>query len=260
MFGQYYYHRRIRNSVALFGKLFNDIYILRQNAAGETLSTIKVPLSYAPKRKYMERLTENADLINDTKVAIKLPRMSFEITSFDYDPSRQLQKVNAVNRVGVQPNQRTKIFSPVPYNITFQVNIYAKTQDDALQVVEQIVPYFSPQYTMTVRPLVDYPQITEDIPITMRGVTFSDDYEGSIESRRTIIYTLDFEMKINFYGPTNESPIIRQADVDLYNITAAIGDSDQFVEKIRVVPNPFNAGPDSDYGFTTTLFTALDSA
>ena len=237
--------------------MFDNIFILRKSASDTGVDTIKVPLSYAPKRKYMERLLENPDLENDTKVAIKLPRMSFEITSIEYDADRQLQKVNNINRVGSSPNQRSKLYSPIPYNLNFQLNIYAKSQDDALQVVEQIIPYFTPQYTLTIRPLIEYPTITEDIPLTIQGVSFSDDYEGALASRRTIIYTIDFQMKINMYGPTSEGNIIRQADVDLYLIEP---DSDVYIGIVRVVPDPLNAGPDSDYGFTTTILSALDSA
>lgn len=257
MFGQYFYHRRIRNTVALFGRLFNNIYVMRSDAAGNGVSAIKVPLSYAPKRKYMERLLTNANFEEDNKVAIKLPRMSFEITSIEYDPDRQLPKINNVNRRGTQANQRTKFYTPVPYNINFQLSVYAKTQDDALQVVEQIVPFFAPQYTLTIKPIAEYPDIKEDVPVILQGVSFSDDYEGALESRRTIIYTMDFQVKINIYGATSEAPLIRQADVDLYLMTP---DSDVYTGKVRVVPNPINVGPDSDYGFTTFIFSALDSA
>lgn len=257
MFGQYFYHRRIRNTVAMFGRLFNNIYIMRRDANDNGVHTIKVPLSYAPKRKYMERLLENANFETDNKVAIKLPRMSFEITSIEYDADRQLAKINNINRVGSSPNRRTKFYTPVPYNINFQLSIYAKTQDDALQVVEQIVPFFAPQYTLTIKPIAEYQDIKEDVPVVLQNVSFSDDYEGALESRRTIIYTLDFQVKINLYGATSEGPLIRQADVDLYLIE---NDSDVYTGKIRVVPDPIDVGPDSDYGFTTTIFSALDSA
>lgn len=260
MFGTYFYHQRIKNSVALFGRLFNDIYIMRKNADGNGMSTVKVPLSYAPKRKYMERLLENPDLTTDSKVAIKLPRMSFEIVNFSYDSARQLPKTTNYNKVGSNINQRTKVYAPTPYVISFQLNIYTKTQDDALQIVEQIVPYFTPQYTVTVKPLPGYPDVKDDVPITIQSITFTDDYEGAMEARRSIIYTIDFEMKMNFYGPTSEAKIIRTAEADLYQMQAGLADSDIFIEKIRVQPDPLNVSPDSDFGFTTTIFTALDSA
>lgn len=115
MFGSYFYNQRIRKSVALFGRLFNNIYIMRTVSNGDGNSTVKVPLSYAPKRKYMERLLENPDLDTDAKVAIKLPRMSFEITSIAYDSTRQLSKVNNVNYAGSSITNRSKLYSPTPY-------------------------------------------------------------------------------------------------------------------------------------------------
>ena len=257
MFGTYFYHQRIRKSVALFGRLFNNIYIMRTASNGNGNSTIKVPLSYAPKRKFMERLLENPDLDTDAKVAVKLPRMSFEITSINYDPTRQLTKTNNINFAGTSNSNRTKIYSPTPYNIGFQLNIYAKTQDDALQVVEQILPFFNPQYNITIKPLDGFDSIKEDIPVVINGVTFSDDYEGAMEQRRTIIYTLDFEMKVNFYGATDTSTVITKAIANIYNQTT---DSDVRISSIHVTPDPLNASADSDYGFTTTIYGALDSA
>lgn len=259
MFGTYYYHERIRKSVALFGKLFNDIYIMRKDSSNNAVSTIKVPLSYAPKRKYMERLLENPDLDQDTKVAIKLPRMSFEITSMAYDPTRQLAKINNINMASTNTS-RTKFYAPTPYNIQFQLNIYTKSQDDALQVVEQIIPFFSPQYNITIKPLADFPTIKEDVPVVLNSITFTDDYEGAMEQRRTIIYTLDFEMKINFYGPTSSAKIIREVNTDVYTIGSDADGTDTYVERITVVPDPFNVSPDSDYGFTTTIDLTFDSA
>lgn len=260
MFGVWFYNERIRKSVAMFGRLFNDIYVIRKNAAGNVMSQIKVPLSYAPKQKFLERIRENADLYTDEKVAVKLPRMSFEILSIAYDPTRQLQKTNTFTKAGTNVNQRNKFYPAVPYNITFQLSVYAKNQDDALQVVEQIIPFFNPQYTLTIKPIKDFPDIKEDVPVTLTSITFQDDYEGTQEQRRTIIYSLDFDMKVNFYGPINESKIIRTAIADIYNIGAGAKDSDVAVERITVIPDPVNVNADSDYGFTTTITLLYDSA
>jgi hypothetical protein len=259
MFGTYFYHKRIRKCVALFGSIFNNLYILRKAADGTGYSTVKVPLSYAPKSKYLERLLENPDLDTDSKVAIKLPRMSFEILSLTYDATRQLSKVNKYS-VATSNNIKTKFYSPTPYIVSFQLNIYTKTQDDALQVVEQIIPFFNPQYTLTIKPVDEYQTIIEDVPIILQSVTFTDDYEGALEARRSIIYTLDFEMKINFYGPINTGEIIRQVDINLGQMNIGMNDSDVLTERIRVVPDPFGVSPDSDYGFTTTITTLIDSA
>lgn len=260
MFGNYFYHERIRKSVAMFGKLFNDIYVLRKNSSGDVISQVKVPLTYAPKQKFLERLAQNPDLYEDQKVAIKLPRMSFEIITINYDPTRQLQKSNSISRIGTSNTNRSKIYSYVPYNISFQLSVYAKNQDDALQIVEQIFPYFNPQYTLTVKPLADFTDVKEDVPVTLTGVTFTDDYEGSVEQRRTIIYTLDFEMKINFYGPIGEQSIIRKSNVEFYQIGIGLADSDVLLQKLTIEPNPLNVSPDSDYGFTETWTLSVDSA
>ena len=255
MFGQYFYHEKIRKCVAIFGRMFNDIYILRKTASGGSTSQVKVPLAYAPRRKYLDRIRENPDLYEDTQVAIKLPRMSFEITNFAYDTSRQLTKTSTFNTIGTAATNRQKFFPPVPYTINFQLNVYAKSQDDALQVVEQVIPFFNPQYTLTISPFPEeYPDFKEDIPIIIQGVSFSDDFEGSVESRRTIIYALDFEMKISFHGPISTSGIIRQSDANIFDINTNL-DSDGFVETIRVTPNPDDVIglADSDFGFTTTI-------
>ena len=258
MFGGHFYHERIRKSVAVFGSLFNNIYVLRKGSAGNIVSTVKVPLTYAPKAKYLERIREVPDLTDDTKVAIKLPRMSFEILAYDYDAQRQLQKLNNYNKVSSVNTLRNKFYAPVPYNINFQLNIYSKTQDDALQIVEQIIPYFNPQYTLTLKPFKDFPDIKEDTPVILQGVTFSDDYEGTQESRRTILYTLDFIMKTNFHGPTNSQSIIRQVDANLGIRQGGLNDSDIDYERIRITPNPSDASADDDFGFTLTK-TLLDS-
>jgi hypothetical protein len=190
--------------------------------------------------------------------------MSFEITSFAYDNQRQLTKVSNFNTVGSATTSRQKFYSPVPYTINFQLNIYAKNQDDALQIVEQILPTFNPQYTLTIKPFsTEYPDFKEDIPIIIQGLSFADDFEGGLEQRRTIIYTLDFEMKVSFYGAINTSDIIRQAKTTIFDMAGgAGGDSDVALERIDTVPNPLTVfgTPDSDFGFTNTITLLSDSS
>ena len=259
MFGTYFYHEKIRKSVSIFGRLFNNIYVIRKNSSGGVLNQLKVPLAYAPRMKYLERIRQNTDLDTDTKVAIKLPRMSFEITSFTYDNTRQLTKLSNFKAVGTNNENRQKFYSPVPYNINFQLNIYAKNQDDALQVVEQILPTFNPQYTLTIKPFPDeYPDFKEDIPIIIQGLSFSDDFEGAMESRRTIIYTLDFEMKVSFYGAIGDGEIIRKSVADLFFMEEGLADSDIKAERLIVTPNPTTliGLPDSDFGFDISIDSA----
>ena len=216
MFGNHFYHQRIRNAVAVFGALFNNLYVLRKNAAGATISQVKVPLSYAPKRDFIARLDAMANgEQGERAIAVKLPRMSFEIVSMEYDQQRQLPKTNSCVMPSSGSNSATELYTPVPYNVSFQLNIFAKGQDDALQCVEQILPYFTPSYTLTMKPLDDFDGVKEDVPVTLRGITFSDDFEAVLESRRTIIYTLDFEMKIALYKTTAASkPLITQYDIE----------------------------------------------
>jgi hypothetical protein len=185
----------------------------------------------------------------ERRVAIKLPRMSFEITSITYDNTRQLNKMNSLNKVlSGSTVSRQKIFSHTPYNINFDLNIYAKSQDDALQIVEQIFPFFTPQYTVTVKPFSNIADLTEDVPITLTSTNFSDDFEGAIEQRRTIIYTLSFEMKVNFYGPLNTSKIIREVSNNLF-IMDSSQDSGDYLKTIQITPTPSGVSADSDYGF-----------
>ena len=261
MFGTYFYHEKIRKSVSLFGRLFNNIYVIRKNSSGGVLNQLKVPLAYAPRQKYLERIRENPELLGDTKVALKLPRMSFEITSFTYDNTRQLTKLSNFKAAGSSIQQRQKFYSPVPYNINFQLNIIAKNQDDALQIVEQILPTFNPQYTLTIKPFPsEYPDFKEDIPIIIQGLSFQDDFDGAMEQRRTIIYSLDFEMKVSFYGSVTESDVIRlsKAQVFLQNQGAGL-DSDVLLETITTTPDPTTiiGMPDSDFGFNTDVSLAF---
>jgi hypothetical protein len=262
MFGTHFYHSKTKKAVALFGRLFNNIYIIRKNSSGAVISQLKVPLSYAPKQKYLERIRENPNLNEDTQVAIKLPRMSFEITSISYDAQRQLAKVGNFTTISStgDTTKRQKFFNPVPYSINFQLNAYAKSQDDALQIIEQILPTFNPQYALTIKPFqTEYPDFKEDIQVIINGVSFSDDFEGAMEQRRTIIYSLDFEMKLSYHGPIADNSVIRDARTKIFDINAGLNDSDIGLETIIVTPNPSDVIglDDSTFGFSTTI---LDSA
>jgi len=255
MFGNWFYNKRVRTAVSIFGSMFNNLYVLRENSSGGILSQIKVPLSYAPRRQFIERLNamQNGEEA-ERRVAVKLPRMSFEIVQMMYDSQRQLPKVNTFSLSGTTENKRQKFYTSVPYDIMFQLSIYAKSQDDALQIVEQIIPYFNPQYSVTVKPFMDEVDIKEDVPIILTGVTFSDTYDGPVEQRRTIVYDLQFTMKVSFYGPKAEYGIIREVNNNLYLMGA---DSDHFIHNINITPDPINVSPDSDYGFNIQY---LDSA
>ena len=172
MLGEWFYNERIRKAVAVFGSLFNGIFVVRHNAAGETISQIKVPLSYAPQRDFLARMiaTESGEN-QERQIAVKLPRMSFEILAMTYDPTRQLPKINKRVVPNVTGAESAKLlYTPVPFNIQFQLSVYARSQDDALQIVEQILPFFTPQYNVSVKPLDGF-DLIEDTPIRLDGLT-----------------------------------------------------------------------------------------
>lgn len=259
MFGGHFYNERVRKSVAIFGSLFDDLYVVRKSG-GNTVSQMKVPLSYAPKRKFLERISEALEgEENERQIAIKLPRMSFEVTSIQYDPTRQLPKTNYFYRGGQNDlDKQLKYYLGVPYIISFELNVYAKSQDDALQVVEQVLPYFNPQYTVSVKPYSGVDDVVEDVPIVLSSVSFSDDYEGAMEQRRTIIYTLQFDMKVAFYGPKpKETGVIREINVNFYDMDKPPADSDVYLETLQLRVDPFDASKDSDYNVIVDI---LDSA
>ena len=259
MFGNYFYHQRIRKAVATFGAMFNDIYVLRKDAAGGVISTQKVPLSYGPRAKFLDRIREVPDL-EERRVAIKLPRMSFEIMNISYDPARQLPKGNITARPGVAGTvlSRNKIEVGVPYIISFQLSVFAKLQDDALQCVEQILPYFTPAYTLTINAVPEM-GIKQDFPVILNSLSYEDDYEGDFATRRSIVYTLTFTVKTNFYGPVEKQGIIKKARIDQYtNINEGVTDVDDL--RYEVVPDPTDAEADDDFGFTETITENPSSA
>ena len=162
--------------------------------------------------------------------------------------TRQLTKVSNFNTVGSSNATRQKFYSPVPYNINFQLNIYAKTQDDALQIVEQIIPTFNPQYTVTIKPIDGWTTYKEDVPITLTSVAINDEYEGDFASRRVLTYTLDFTMKMRFFGPTQNQSIIKEIDIDFFDKD----NTGQFLEGINLAVNPKTASESDNHTITTT--------
>lgn len=262
MFGRHFYHETFKRAIGAFGSLFNDIYIVRKNKSGGGVSTVKVPLSFAPKQKFIDEIRQrgtSGDLHDENVVAVTLPRMSFEHLGINYDPGRQLPKTNACIVAGSGSN-RTKLYTKTPYNVQFALNIYVKTHEDALQIIEQIFPYFTPQYTLSWKPLDDYPTIIDDIPLTLNGVSYQDDYEGQIANRRTIIYTVDFDMKINLYGPTATGKVIEQADIDLFTNSIADSDIEVYVKatELSVTTDPRPVGPDSDFTYVETIRSVVE--
>lgn len=209
---QYFYNETLKKTVAVFGSCFNNITITRM--AGETRSNVeRVPISYGPKQKYLARIKEQATLNEQVDVAIKIPRMSFDITSIVYDSATHLNRLNRVSS-GIDPASRNVQWQSSPYNIGMQLNIFARNQDDALQILEQILPSFNPEYTLSVKDM-EAPGVISNIPIALNSVTISDTYEGPIATNRVIVYTLEFIIKVRFKGPIAPVGIIRFTEVSL---------------------------------------------
>ena len=182
---EYFYHEILRRTVIGFGTLFNDINIRHTDSSDNTVSELKVPLAYGPTQKFLARLEQVADLNKPTQLS--LPRMSFEMIGLSYDPSRKVTSTQTfIAGLNSDKKKPRKTYMPVPYNMSFELSIYTKLNDDMLQIVEQILPYFQPAYTLTVD-LVDQIGEKRDIPVVFEGITMSDDYEGNYQTRRSLI-------------------------------------------------------------------------
>jgi len=236
LFGnEFYKHSLIRKYTIVFGNIFNDLTVERFDSNGNRIQTFDVPIAYGPKEKFLQRLNSDPDL--DRQVAMQLPRMSFEIVALTYDSIRKTNSTQKrKNQLTTDENKFTGIFSPVPYDIAFQLNIMVKTIDDGLTILEQILPFFTPEWTVSMN-LVPSANIKKDIPIVLDNVTVDDSYEGDFDSRRAIIWTLDFTMKAYLYGPTSKSGYIKTVIVDNHVVTGnTISTQESRVSRLTVTP------------------------
>ena len=259
MIGQYFYNESTRNVVVAFGTLFNQIQLTKKDASGNVTQTMKVPLAYGPKQKWLSRLTEDPNL--SKKVAVTLPRIGFEISGLSYDATRKQNKIIKAKKVldGADSSQLKSGYMPVPYNVDFELYVLAKNSDDALQIVEQILPIFQPEYTVTMKEIPEL-DIIRDVPIVLNSIGYEDDYEGDFTSRRSIVYSLSFTAKYYLYGPVTSTNVIRTVQVDQYANTPVNAPSRE--QRYTVAPNPSSAtatefDPDDDnFGFneTTSFF------
>jgi hypothetical protein len=245
-----FYHETIRNIIVGFGTLFNDIHVVRKNNSGVVTQSMKVPLAYGPKQKWLARLDQDAGL--DSKVAITLPRMGFEIQDLSYDPARKLNRVQKFKKVKSSASDSNKMdtqYMPVPYNLNIQLYAMAKNSDDALQMVEQILPYFQPDYTLTIKDM-EAMGIARDIPIVLNSINYEDSYKGDYAERRAIMYTLDFTTKFYLYGPVTSSKVIKTVQVDQYTDLPDVSPTRE--QRYTATPNPTSADADDDFGFNET--------
>jgi hypothetical protein len=252
MLGQQFYHETIRKIVVAFGTMFNNIQLVRKDNDGNIVQSMKVPLAYGPRQKFLVRLREDPDLTK--QVAITLPRLGFEIRNLSYDSTRKLNRVQKFRKTKSSKSNALDVqFMPVPYNLEFELYILSKNSDDALQIVEQILPYFQPDYTLTVNDMTDM-GIKRDVPIVLNSITYEDDYEGDFATRRSIIYSMSFTSKFYLYGPVTSSGVIKTVQVDQY--TDMPDRSPVREQRYVVTPKPTTADADDDFGFneTTSFF------
>ena len=251
MLGQYFYNESLRKCIIAFGSLFNDIYITRKNSAGTDVQSLKVPLAYGPKQKFMVRLDADPNL--DQKIAITLPRIGFEIAGFDYDPSRKLNRIIKRKKVSNTEDKKLKQMStqhsPVPYNLNFEMFVMTKNSDDGIQIVEQILPFFQPEYTVTIKEVPEM-DVIRDVPIVLNNISYEDTYTGSFTERRAIIYTFNFVAKAYVYGPVTTAKPITKTEATVYADL-----QDKAPPRVAKVTQQAIGTPDADdnFGFNETI-------
>ena len=252
--GEYFYHGIFKKTVVAFGNLFNGIQIQKVNNEDKTINIQKVNLAYGPIQKFLARLEQQSEL--NQPVQTTLPRMSFEMTGITYDGMRKTQPTKMFKTTD-RGEKLQKVYLPVPYNVDFELTIMAKLNEDCLQIVEQILPYFQPAYTTTVD-LVEEIGEKRDIPVVLNSINFTDDYEGDFSSRRLLLYTLSFTAKTYLFGPLDQTGdgLIKKVQVDYHN---KIDRTAPREVRYTVVPDPIDAGPDDDFGFSETTELFFDS-
>src|SRR5210317_2369009 len=235
MFGNYFYNESMRRMTIAFGQIFNNVQIKRKDSSDNVVQSIRVPLAYAPKEKFLVRLEQQASLEN-REFAITLPRMGFEITGISYDGSRKLTRVQKYKTVktGAEGKVLNYNYTPVPYNISYGLYVFTATAESGLQIIEQILPYFQPDYTVTVNAIPEM-NIKRDVPIVLNNISYEDSYSGDFTQRRAVIYTLGFTAKTYLFGPASTQKVVKTVQTDLYTDTSGVPKRE---ERIVVVPDP----------------------
>jgi hypothetical protein len=250
--GTTFYHNHIRKAIIAFGTIFNDINIERKNASGAIAQSIRVPLAYSTKQKFMTRIARVIDTSTRGEVAITLPRMGFEIQGLTYDPARKTQVINKNKVVGTGDDTNTvrMAFNSTPYNMNMALYIFAKNQDDGLQCLEQIIPYFNPDFNVTINDLPEL-GIKRDIKITLDNVGYEDEYEGEFANRLSVVWTLNFTMRLNFYSNVSNHDVIKKAIATVYNDPQMSLNTTTNASKAKITASvdPLNATPSDTYSF-----------
>ncbi len=242
---QHFYHQHIRKAIIAFGTIFNQITVKRYNSDEEVVQSVRVPLSYSPKNKFLARIAE-VPTPTTQAAAIILPRMGFEITGLQYNPARKINLLTKNVSVGQgdDPNTLRTQFTSTPYDMNVSLYVMAKNQDDGLQIIEQILPFFNPDFCVTV---TDIPSmgIKRDLQIIMDNISYEDNYEGDYLQRRSIIWTLNFTLGLNMYGPVEQQGIIRTAIAQTYTDI----DQPNYQQKYQVTTNPNDATVVDDWDY-----------
>lgn len=277
MFSTPFYHSLLRKYVILVGTLFNNIHITRSDSDGNETSLIRVPIMYAPKDKMLTRVLQDPNIDRQT-ATIPLPAITFEMGKMYYDADRKLKTIGR-STIKNSNDEYKYQYNPVPYNIDFKVYIYAKQIEDGNKIIEQVLPFFTPDWTTTIE-LIPEMEETKDIPVILRDISFTDNYDGDFTKRRAIIWTLDLTLKGYLYGPVKQSGVIKFVNVNFYipdpqytDLNDAIGVS-EIAEKITVQPGlTANGEPtsninntvayteinvDDDYGYITQIYNQED--
>lgn len=267
IFGDTFYHGHVKRYVTLFGTLFNDLWIVRKDNDGRPKQSMKVPLAYGPREKFLARLESNPDLeAPNGAIAIIVPRISFEITGINYDPERKLPAITKFIKKDFSDNNssiKKYLFNPVPYDINFALSVYSKNAEDATMIVEQILPFFTPDFTTTIK-VIDDPEIVLDIPLILNSVNQDDVYDGSFEERRALIWSFDFTMKTLFFGPVKRQGIIKLANVNFFDatlfdtMTEAVDDAER-VDNITIYPGLTANGLPSTDPANTIHYSSISS-
>jgi hypothetical protein len=215
MLNRHFYHEIIRKTIVGFGTLFNNIELRRVDKNGNLVQTIKVPLTYGPREKFLARIESEPNLDPSSPVQIQLPRIAFEMKGITYDSTRKLSPIQICKTpIEGETNKIHTHYTPVPYNLDFELSIISKNNDDAVQILEQILPFFQPQFNITIR-LIEETNELKDIPILLNNVNIQDDYEGDFRQRRALIHTLNFVAKTYLYGPVTTSDVIKRVNTDI---------------------------------------------
>lgn len=247
MLNQKFYWGTIRKSIVAFGNLFNNIHIDRRDGSGNVVQTLKVPLSYSPKNKFLARIEAQPQSFEQSYQTF-LPRLAFEMLGLNYDPNRRISLVQQNRSVNSTSTTLNAQYAPTPYNISMALYAYTKNQDDGLQIIEQILPYFNPDYNLSLNAIPQL-NIKNDLPIILDQVSYDDQYEGEFTARRAIVWTLNFTMKLNFYGPINKQGLIRSTTVSTFSDPALSNRQVSYSASV----DPASAIPGDDIGIIETF-------